>query len=221
MCNIYLDSSMTKGERGKDVTESYTPNAEFKQFLKERLHHEKIYQEKLEAGKQISNELQEERSELNRKKSRWLNKCVFPSMANLTIFLEYIAKNEELWEVFDDDLRELFIGKPMKRKNKDGSVIDEDKEKSDLIVFQRFIQSAITWNWKKKKNANNFRLVLINCLEYILFQYLTSIVLYSLPNSAIISKKITEDLTNTLQWSELLARSVDTDVQDASRPVLF
>jgi hypothetical protein len=85
---------------------------------------------------------------LDRMKVHVLDKFIFPSMANLTVFLEYIAKNEELQATFDDDLKELFFGK--------------GTGKSDAtIVFQRFIQSTITWNWKKKENANDFRLALI------------------------------------------------------------
>lgn len=38
-------------------------------------------------------------------------------MADLTVFLEYIAKNEELQRVFEDDLKELFFGKPAKKSN--------------------------------------------------------------------------------------------------------
>jgi hypothetical protein len=88
-------------KRGKDVIETYTPNADFKKYLDDRLHHETLYQRKIHAGEKISEELQNERNNLDRMKDYWLNKCAFPSMANLTVFLEYIANSEELRKVFD------------------------------------------------------------------------------------------------------------------------
>jgi hypothetical protein len=144
---------------------------------------------------------------LDRMKVHVLDKFIFPSMANLTVFLEYIAKNEELQATFDDDLKELFFGK--------------GTGKSDAtIVFQRFIQSTITWNWKKKENANDFRLALIYNLEYILFQYLTSIGLYHLDPS-IVNSVVSQDLSRVLMWTKLLARNVEVYYKDFSRPVLF
>jgi hypothetical protein len=109
--------------------------------------------------------------------------------------------------LFDNDLKELFFGKT--------------KGKSDAnVVFQRFIQAAITWNWKKKENANDFRLALIYCLEHILCQHLTSIGLYIL-DPTIVNSVVSQDLSRVLMWTKLLARNVDMDDSDVSRPVLF
>jgi hypothetical protein len=202
---------MTKGKRGKEVTECYKPVSTILTYMKERLQIEKTRREVIMQGKRDwTDEESMKRRELDRMKSYILNNFIFPSMANLTVFLEYIAKNEELQTVFEDDLKELFFGKPAKKSNA-------------ITVFQRFIQAAITWNWKKKENANDFRLALIYCLEQILFQHLTSIGLYLL-DPAIVNSVVSQDLARVLMWTKLLARNVDIDDRDdrdVSRPVLF
>jgi hypothetical protein len=186
----------------------YKPSDSLVRFLENKLQYEKKRKEIVMGGKRdLSKEEEQEGRNLDRMKVHVLDKYIFPSMANLTVFLEYIAKNEELQTVFEDDLKELFFGKP--------------DEKSDaIIVFQRFIESSITWNWKKRENANDFRLTLIYCLEHILFQYLTSIGLYLL-DPTIVNSVVSQDLSRVLMWTKLLARNVDIDIRDASRPVLF
>jgi hypothetical protein len=232
---------MPKGERGKEVTESYMPDTEFEEYLDAYLHHETLYQEKIRkmrAGEEGAEPPTEEeeiaRDRLQRRKSHWLNKCIFPSMANLTVFLEYVAKSAELQKVFDDDLKELFLG----RKTDEEEYEDEGSgyKKERLVygprVFQRFIQSAITWSLNKKrgenekekeKRTNNFRLALIHIIEYALFQHFNHIGAYLLDSSA--RHVVSQDQTRVLAWAELLARNVDTkDVDDADRvwrPVHF
>jgi hypothetical protein len=198
---------MVRGKRSRDVLECYKPSDTLVKFLNKKLQYEKKGKEIVMGGKRdLSQEEAKEGRNLDRRKVHVLNNIIFPSMANLTVFLEYIAKNEELQTVFEDDLKELFFGK--------------DTEKSyAMIVFQRFIQSAITWNWKKKENANDFRLALISCLEHILFQYLNGIGAYLLDST--VNYVVSQDLSRVLAWAKLLARNVDIDDEDASRPVLF
>lgn len=186
----------------------YKPSDTLVSYLEDKLQYEKKRKQIVMGGKRdLSKEEEQEGRNLDRRKVYVLNKYIFPSMANLTVFLEYIAKSEELQTLFEDDLKELFFGKP-------------DENSDSLIVFQRFIQSAVTWNWKKKDNANDFRLALIYCLEHILFQYLTSIGLYLL-DPTIANSVVSQDLSRVLMWTKLLARNADIDVGDASRPVLF
>jgi hypothetical protein len=186
----------------------YKPSDPLVRYLQNKLQYDKKRKEIFMHGKRdLSEEEVKEGRNLDRIKVHVLDKYIFPSMANLTVFLEYIAKNEELRRVFEDDLKELFFGKP-------------DEKPNANIVFQRFIQSAITWNWKNKENANDFRLALIYCLEHILFQYLTSIGLY-LIDPTIANSVVSQDLSRVVMWTKLLARNVDIDVTDASREVFF
>jgi hypothetical protein len=86
-------------------------------------------------------------------------------------------------------------------------------------VFERFIESVITCNLSKKENANNFRLGLIHIIEKVLFRGLNHIGANLLESASKVV--VSQDSTRILAWAELLARNVDIDVEDASRPVLF
>jgi hypothetical protein len=180
-----------------------------------------------------------EMNRLDKSKSDILNNIIFPSMANLTVFLEGIAENKELQKVFDDDLKQLLLGRKI--------TIEIDKETKDKkkrfgpIVFQRFIRAAITWNYREKtkneneseyeyesekdreKRINNFRLILIDCLEYILYQHLTSIGSNLLDSLTV--NFFLQHLSGALAFTKLLSRNVnkdtDMDIEDASRPVNF
>ena len=192
----------------KIVKQCYKPSYTLVDYLENKLQYEKKRKQIVMGGKRdLSEQEVQEGRNLDRMKVHILDKYIFPSMANLTVFLEYIAKNEGLQRVFEDDLKELFFGKPDERPNA-------------IIVFQRFIQSTITWNWKKKENANDFRLALIYCLEHILFQYLIDIGLYLL-DPTIANSVVSQDLSRVVMCTKLLARNVDIDVTDASRPVHF
>jgi hypothetical protein len=225
---------MKRAKRRKLSDKVYINNAKFKKYLEDRLQHEKNYREMLDAAsgklteevKKKEHDLVMERNRLQRMKDHWLDKCIFPSMANLTVFFESLGESEELRQVFEEDLRELLLGRKVIGIDK-----ETNKKKYGPMVFQRFMRSLLTWNWKGDNtertekenlaNINNFRLVLIHIIEYILFQHMTSIILYTSSNSAIVSKKITEDLTNVFEWSDLLARNVDTTLEVPSRPVKF
>jgi hypothetical protein len=181
------------------------PQAEFKDYLEKRLHHEIAYQNK--KGQKLSEEEDRERNDFHRMKNHWLNEVVFPSMANLTVFFEYVAKHEELQQVFDKDIEELLFG----------------KNRNNQTVFQRFIRSIITWNFNikpgNKIRDNDFRLALIDYLAYILLQQITSIGLY-LIDPEITNSVVRKDLLRVLAWTKFLARNVKINVSD-SRPVLF
>jgi hypothetical protein len=217
MCNNGLTYYMSERKNDRMDANCYTPHSEFVNFLDEVLHGETLRQKENELmlkGKKLSKDEQKDLDEYvskanyyRRMKNYWLNKCVFPSMANLTVFLEKIAEHEELQSMFSDDLKQLFLGVPKKKP-------------APAAVFDRFVRSAITWNWKKKENANDFRLALIHHLEYILFNYLTSIGLYVMDRE-MLDTVLTPDLRRVLMCTKLLSRNVDMDDISDSRPVHF
>lgn len=75
---------------------------------------------------------------MSRRKNYYLNKYVFPSMANLIVFLEY-ASNTKLREVFDRDVKELLLGESALKS-----------EKYRRPVFRRFIHAALAQIVEKK-----------------------------------------------------------------------
>jgi hypothetical protein len=145
---------MARGKRGDAVSKSYEPSDKIKAYFKDKLQIEKIRREVIMKGKRDwTIDENREMNRLDKSKSDILNNIIFPSMANLTVFLEGIAENKELQKVFDDDLKQLLLGRKI--------TIEIDKETKDKkkrfgpIVFQRFIRAAITWNYREKtKNEN-------------------------------------------------------------------
>jgi hypothetical protein len=238
ICNFNFDSyTLTKGSRGNAVKESYTPNPNFVGYLDAYLQHETLYQKKyqeklrkISAGKKLTEEEEiteaeeKKRDLLQRRSVYWLNKCVFPSMANLTVFLEYVTKSEELRKVFDDELKELFLGRKIDEQERDyGSGNQKKRLVPGPRVFERFIQAAIKFNWSKKENDKNFRLGLIHIIERVLYQHLNGIGANLLDSAA--KYVVSQDSQRMLAWAELLARNVDMEVIDdvdkADRKVLF
>lgn len=153
---------------------------------------------------------EQERKNLNRKKTYILNKIIFPAMANLTVFLEYIAKNHELQTVFYDDLKDLFFG------------MLDNNPRGKIPVFRRFILSAVTWNYKKEKGQNNFRVELLHIMQRVIYDQLINIAMYELsPNVS--SILIENDLGRAYTWTELLAANVKLKeaIETSKRKVLF
>ena len=76
-----------------------------------RLKHDEEERQKKEETRGISetgaererNEATKRRAVLNKRKVDLLNKIIFPSMANLNVFLEYLTLNPHLHEIFDKD----------------------------------------------------------------------------------------------------------------------
>lgn len=71
------------------------------------------YNSKFAEEEEQRNKAQQELNKINkrnldRKKVYILNKHIFPSMANLILFFEYLAKDSGLKEMFEDDVKELF-----------------------------------------------------------------------------------------------------------------
>ena len=56
----------------------------------------------------LTNEEKKLDRQLRVDKTRILENIIFPSMVNLTFFLECISNHKDLQNVFDNDLKELF-----------------------------------------------------------------------------------------------------------------
>lgn len=219
---------MTQGMRGVEVSESYLPSGAVINYLEEELRNFKkteIEKEKIAAGDRegwTKDEIRK-RKNLDKRKVDVLNHFIFPAMANLTVFLEYIGKHEELQHIFDKNIKELLLGRYV-REDKGSNEPDSDKpsENSDIPVFQRFIMVATTVDWREKENANNFRLALISMLAHVLYQKLIAIIPPLLKQREIAgTEPILLDLYRIIWEMRLMTRNVEIDIEEPDRPVLF
>jgi type I site-specific restriction endonuclease len=132
---------------------------------------------------------------LKQKKMRVLD-TVFQSMANLTEFMEYIAENEKLQQVFDDDLEQLFLSTP---------------ERSQP-TFTRFIDAVTKCDFSKKENVeNNFRLALINIMQRTIFYRIASISPHK-TDRTVSDAIIGPEFGRAWAWTQYFASNVDLSI---------
>ncbi len=166
------DSIDIESHEMKEITESnYVFNPTLINFLEDQLlyfKNNKMIDEKIETGENISKneytELNKTKKLLQRRKVDILDKHVFRSMANLIIFFKYIAENDELRELFEDDIKELF-GYIREPRN---SIIIEDQSRYNErhYIIRRFLDPLLKWDIEK--DPNNFRLDLFSALQQII-----------------------------------------------------
>lgn len=187
--------------------ESYRPSPTIANYMDRKLRFLDKERNLLHAGKDLPEDDKKERRNLDREKVYILNKHIFPAMANLTVFLEYIAGNEKLQKVFDDDLEQLFFG------------VSDQNPKEKKRVFGRFINAAISWNWKKE-NDNNFRLALINIMQMLIFNFMISFALFEM-DPTISNTIVGPDLGRAYAWTKSFAANVKLKDSEIKRKVLF
>ena len=94
-------------------------------------------------------------------------------MANLVVFFEYVAQNQELREIFEDDVKELLVFKGQDAKYEDN-------------IITRLLQSVLKWD--SNKDPNNFRLELISSIQNVLFHKIISL--------SLMDNKLGDSMTN-------------------------
>ena len=139
-----------KGKR-KSEEKSYVPSETLAKYLKDRVTLSQKIQKIDLAREEIPEELERENRNLRRRKVDVLDNHIFPSMANIVIFFEYLSKYPELSKLFEDDVKELFgvIKEPYDntRENTNNYL-----DRTDIL--RRLIESILTWD--KKNESTQF-----------------------------------------------------------------
>jgi hypothetical protein len=170
-----------------------------------------------DSGEKIPDQIEKAQRDLKVRKNRILNNQIFPSMANLVVFFEYLAKSKDLQKLFEDDIKELF------------GIIDEgknDKNEYDFnpYILDRLVGSLLSWDFKK--DPNNFRLSLMYGLQQIISTKITDLSSNSM-GSEIVSSVVSPDMSRAKAWTELYSqRYVSTQWkvdqhEMPSRPIRF
>lgn len=123
------------------VKYSYKPKQIVIDKLKEILLYEKEKIKNSNKSKLTTTE-KRERGRINKSKTDLLDRAIFPSMANITYFFEYIEKNKILLNLFDKDIKEL-LGIVNQHRNEEYAKDDKGKDPTfrTSFVFGRFISS--------------------------------------------------------------------------------
>ena len=205
----YMNRNIKSQVKKDKITNGYMPNNSLVKFLEEKLRFEKERNSKL-PGEKLSKNDQKKGQELKRMKNYILNKHVFQSMANLVTFFEYVSKNPELQQVFDDDIYELLLG-------------GKENGSHDVVIYRRFLESTIKWDWKS--DPSNFRLTLLYTLQNVIFQnfpFIMNDVLMGETYSSELGNAVRQDLSRAYLWTKMLASKTRYEKSDDfHRPVLF
>jgi hypothetical protein len=188
-----------KGKR-KPEEKSYVPSETLERYLNDRVTlNRKIQKFKL-AGEKISEDLDREDRNVRRRKVDVLDNHIFPSMANIVIFFEYLAKYPELSKLFEDDVKELFgyIKDPY-----DTTKETEWDYSQRTDIFKRLIESILTWD--KKNDLHNFRIYLINTLEEIIYENIITLIRLDKPLAQLEKAVIHPDFMRIYSYTRIFA----------------
>lgn len=199
--------------------DSYIPSETLVGYLDNRLQIEKERRASLSAGEEESPEMEKKLINSKRRKVYVLNNIIFPSMANIVIFFEYISKNPELQVLFEDNIKQLLWGTYSK--------------KVQGPVFRRLIEAIIKWSPEEHKSKKKNNMNLGNELNFRMHFYhimLQSISL-TLPArlkdqfeqmESVVNTTLITDLQRIVAWTYFLSRSADDfDSMTSTRPILF
>jgi len=148
-------------------------------------------------------------------KVRILDK-LFQSTADLVYFLEQIADNPNLQQVFEDDLKELFEVKPEHVTKQLSPLfgIELGGIRIQETLFSRLVFSSII---PHEINYENFRVKLLHDLQSIVFAKMWFILTKRFSRFDIVTKSALEDLEKVLGWTHFQSKSVHDYIKEPKR----
>jgi len=155
----------------------------------------------------------------NTQKSKILDK-MFQSWADLIYFLESIAENAELQEVFEDDLKELFEVKPDYKVKQLSPLfgVEVGGMRIQETAFARFIFASLI---PHEDDSENFRLKLLHTLQNIVYAKAWWILTRTIDPHDIITKSALEDLQKAFEWTYHISKSTKDYTESPSRFIKF
>jgi len=202
-------------DNNRSPTQCYKPDTRIMQYVKDKIRMCDILKSKDRS--RFSTEDKNFDTKLRQDKKRLLDNVIFPSMANLIVFFEYLEKDPELRDLFEDDVKELFgyVRGPHYDKHK-GSKVDHD-------IISRLLGSILKWDINQ--DPNNFRLDLINKIYKVLDGYLSFLIVTEyrkLPEHILHDIERVDFLIKLYSRSYNKSGNEDVDLyKQCKRPILF
>jgi hypothetical protein len=171
--------------------------------------------------------LKKEKRLLDRRKVDVLNNHLFRSMANLTVFLEYVMNNPYLQNTFEKDLKALFFAK---------STLDSNPRGTES-VFARFIE-ACCWSKTSKTTTmtsssskkgetkmplSDFRFILMETMMDKIWKMIPEIGQNKFKNDTFLNNVLYADFGRSVSWMKEFAHEPHGRLQfdEKRRPALF
>ncbi len=157
--------------------------------------------------------LKKKKDSLDKRKVIVLNKHIFPALANLTVLVEAMQEESYIRGKFEDDLRELFLGKSSKRS------------KNSIPIFQRFIAASCTLTSsvdhrtkeKKKILAPDFRLFLLHIMQQTIYRKMEVIAKLKFNSPSFRKDKLLAEMKNATLSTEGFAHDASVKEMTEAR----
>jgi hypothetical protein len=220
-----------KTKKKQDDIGPYNPHEGLVALLKKQLD----MRNEVQAGRESPGDDKKKRNEIDRLKVYYLNKHIFPAMANLAFFFGAITKHPELEKIYEDDIKDL-LGIRRKKPS------DKSKPKplcgfmfSDLL---RNILKVSGSPFEKREIMKDYSLILNHRAEEIVRmkvrrslpsgqyskggilaggQYSKSAMMKT-TDEANVHGVILSDFDRALAWTGMLASRVDNSIDDDEEP---
>jgi hypothetical protein len=207
--NSYVKKYKTSRKKEKLTIDTYEPRNELVEHLEKRKRFEEEYKKTEDAEIEISAEQKQELDNLEKMKVDILNKYVFPSMANVVVFLEY-CKNPLLQDVFNKDIEELLLGI---HKDHYEKKLKDYTNYEDETVIARFLTASLAQNSK-------WKLLLFPIIQRAITSNIHAI-LYDLLGPSIFNLIVVNDFGRADALAVLVGKYTKIKTDMPHRPVKF
>lgn len=188
---------------------SYNPSAELIKYLESRLQYEIKMKKRKSAAEEGTSKNYSNR--MSRLKNYYLNNYVFPSMANLIVFIERVSSSPELRKVFDKDMKELFF-----------AVSSKDSKNYQRPIFRRFMEAILG---APDLEIDDYKFILAEIAQRALVYKMQGVAHRRFDSDTIVNNLINPDLARAAIWFQLLANEARKQNSDGfnptNRPVSF
>jgi len=154
-----------------------------------------------------SEQKKKRQSVLKSKKYIVLNKYIFPSMANLTLFFTLVATSPRLRGLFDEDIQALLFPESQTNRGVER-------------VFERFIDAVLAVD--QHTPPEDFRFALIDITQHKIWDQFVGIGPFKL-NNLLVNSVLLPDMGRAVSWTSFFATEAYGNISfdKDRRPVLF
>jgi len=219
-----MKKGLIKGPQSINGDKSYIPDETLVSFIQDWLRIHKKRDQLIKEGKEMSSEDKKQLRALDKKKVDYIDKTIFPALANLTYFFEAMAASSRLSKGFEDELEEILDP----RKSKDAATFSGNRMRMASMQFRnnnfaRLVDAALAIhmkNYERGKPISDFRVGLMYQLLEIIGDYMDTVISNEYSSSQI-WYSFHDDFRKMLGWMALLTRTVKDTPKEYDRKLQF
>jgi hypothetical protein len=220
------ESSYVRPERLTRLIDRYLQYKKGLDELSKRINAGGMTKKQSKEAEATKTKLEAEKNNIDTEKVRVLNVIIFPAMANLTVLLEQMREYPYIQDIFEDDVKELFM--------------QASSKKPGRRIFHRFVEACVC-KWERGKQPEgsaalgpDFRTILGEYMQRAVFEMMKEMMSVKFEDMYFREQIIVDDMTRPIVWSKYFAaeanRKLDSNLKmdkdgmtrgEHSRPALF